>query len=75
MTTISAMTRPATNGPFAASATTAATASATGDPMRGMKAAKNSSRASGTASGTPRTYSATPTRIAFVAATRTIPRV
>ncbi len=75
MTTISAITRPATSGPCAASATTAAMASATGDPMRGMKAAKNSSTASGTASGTPRRYSATPTRTAFVAATSRIPRV
>ena len=65
----------AISGPLAARATTAAIARAMGEPISGMKAAKNSSMASGMASGTPRAKSATPTRIALVAATRTMPWV
>lgn len=75
MTTIRTRTTAATIGPFAARATTAAIARAIGEPISGTKAAKNSSSASGRASGTPSANRASPTNTALVPATRMMPWV
>lgn len=75
MTTMSTSTAAAVSGPRPARATTVATPSATGEPTRGTNAAKNSSRVSGSASGTRRMNSTMPTRTALVAAMMMMPRV
>jgi hypothetical protein len=60
--------------PLAASATSTHTAPASVAPRIGTKHAKNVNSASGMASGTPITPSATPMPIASIAAIATMPR-
>lgn len=63
------------SGPREANATSVATPRASGEPIKGMNAAKNVSRARGKANGTCKISSATQTSTALVAAMITTPRV
>ena len=73
-TMIHATTARAMSGPLVTRATRAATTPAMVAPITGMKAVTNTSTASGTASGTPKTSRNAPISTASTRATNAVPR-